>query len=129
MKHVRLKDNVVVEIIPDAATIPSIEHWYGAGFAAQCVEGPDEVQQGWVYSYGIFSELITPTEDLQVKYEARTVELIRAQYSADDEYKILREYLAYADTNTESVTAFNTYNSFVEDCKLQAHSEVYGGAS
>jgi len=126
MKHVRLKDNVVIEIIPEAATIPSVEHWYGAEFASQCVEATDDVQQGWAYSNGIFSAPVTPTEDLQAKYEARTVELIRTQYSADDEYKIIREYLAYGNTNSDAVTAFNTYNGFVEECKTQAHIEIYG---
>lgn len=46
MKYVRLENNNVVEIIPDYAR--PVEKWYGADFAAQCVETPDEVQQGWV---------------------------------------------------------------------------------
>ncbi|MGE4485341.1 MAG: hypothetical protein AB7C97_09570 [Oscillospiraceae bacterium] len=66
--------------------------------------------------------LETPEE----KYDARVVELIRAQYSADDEYKVLREYLAYGSTNPDAATAFNTYNTFVETCKAQAHIEIYG---
>ena len=55
MKTVRLKDNIVAEIIPDYA-LP-VEKWYGAGFAAQCVEAPDEVEQLWVYdpASGTFS--------------------------------------------------------------------------
>ena len=47
MKTVRLKDNIVAEIIPEYA-LP-VEKWYGADFAAQCVEAPDEVDQLWVY--------------------------------------------------------------------------------
>lgn len=47
MKTVRLQSNVVVEIIPDYA-LP-VAQWYGEAFAAQCVEAPDEVAQGWVY--------------------------------------------------------------------------------
>ena len=47
MKTVRLQSNVVVEIIPDYA-LP-VAQWYGEAFAAQCVEAPDEVEQGWVY--------------------------------------------------------------------------------
>lgn len=47
MKTVKLKDNLVAEVIPDYA-LP-VEKWYGAGFAAQCVEAPDEVEQLWVY--------------------------------------------------------------------------------
>lgn len=55
MKTVRLKDNIVVEVIPDYA-LP-VEKWYGAGFAAQCVDAPDEVEQLWVYdpATGAFS--------------------------------------------------------------------------
>ena len=47
MKTVRLQSNVVVEIIPDYA-LP-VAQWYGEAFAAQCVEAPDDVSQGWVY--------------------------------------------------------------------------------
>ena len=47
MKTVRLKDNVVVEVIPEYA-LPA-EKWYGAEFAAQCMEAPDEVDQHWTY--------------------------------------------------------------------------------
>lgn len=46
MKTVRLKDNIVVEVIPDYAF--PVEKWYGIDFAAQCIESPDEVQQGWI---------------------------------------------------------------------------------
>lgn len=47
MKTVLLKENKVREIIPDYA-LP-VEKWYGAAFAAECMEAPDEVEQGWVY--------------------------------------------------------------------------------
>lgn len=47
MKTVRLKNNIVFEIIPDYA-LP-VEKWYGADFAAMCMEVPDEVDQHWVY--------------------------------------------------------------------------------
>ena len=47
MKTVKLKDNIVAEIIPEYA-LP-VEKWYGADFAAQCVEASDEVEQLWVY--------------------------------------------------------------------------------
>ena len=47
MKTVRLKNNVVVEIIPEYA-LP-VEKWYGAVFAAQCMEAPGEVDQNWTY--------------------------------------------------------------------------------
>lgn len=61
MKTVRLKDNIVVEIIPDYA-LP-VAKWYGAAFAAECVEAPDEVAEHWVYDpeSGIFTEPVTAT--------------------------------------------------------------------
>lgn len=62
MKTVRLKNNVVMEVIPDYA-LP-VEKWYGATFAAECVEAPDEVEQGWVYDpeTGLFSDPATLPE-------------------------------------------------------------------
>ncbi|SHI11483.1 hypothetical protein SAMN02745823_02545 [Sporobacter termitidis DSM 10068] len=48
-KTVRIVDGTVREIIPPAATIPSVAFWYGAEFAAQCIEAPDEVMQNWTY--------------------------------------------------------------------------------
>ena len=47
MKTVKLKDNIVAEVIPDYA-LP-VEKRYGTNFTAQCVEAPDEVEQLWVY--------------------------------------------------------------------------------
>lgn len=60
MKTVRLKNNVVQEVIPDYA-LP-VEEWYGPAFAAQCVEAPDEVEQRWAYrpETGAFSEPAVP---------------------------------------------------------------------
>lgn len=59
MKTVLLKENKVREIIPDYA-LP-VEKWYGAAFAAECMEAPYEVEEGWVYDpeTGAFS---TPAE-------------------------------------------------------------------
>ena len=50
MKFVRLENNTVREIIPAAATSPSISYWYGQDFASLCVEAPDEVMQHWTYN-------------------------------------------------------------------------------
>ena len=47
MKTVRLKNNIVFEIIPEYA-LP-VEKWYGSEFAAECVDAPDNVEQHWVY--------------------------------------------------------------------------------
>lgn len=63
MKTVRLKDNIVVEIIPEYA-LP-VEKWYGAAFAEQCMEAPDEVEQGWAYNHetGSFGEPVGPVSN------------------------------------------------------------------
>jgi hypothetical protein len=56
MKYVRLDGaNTVQEIIPDAATQPSIAFWYGEDFAATCVQAPDDVQPNMVYDAGTFT--------------------------------------------------------------------------
>jgi len=55
-----LNENVVVEIIPEYA-LP-VEKWYGSAFAAQCIEAPDDVEQGWVYDGNSFSKLIPEPE-------------------------------------------------------------------
>ena len=47
MKIVKLEKNVVREVIPEYAH--PVEKWYGAAFAAECMEAPDEVEQRWVY--------------------------------------------------------------------------------
>ena len=47
MKIVRISNGIVQEIIPVAAA--PVESWYGAAFAALCVEAPDEVEQNWIY--------------------------------------------------------------------------------
>ena len=49
MIWVRLDNNVVVEIIPQEATVPDIAHWYGQVFASQCMQAPVYVQQGWYH--------------------------------------------------------------------------------
>ena len=65
MKTVLVKENKVREIIPDYA-LP-VEKWYGAAFAAECMEAPDDVEQGWVYDpeTGVFSEFAETSEPEQ----------------------------------------------------------------
>ena len=46
-KWVRIERGAVAEIIPEYA-LP-VADWYGAAFAASCVEAPDEVGQRWTY--------------------------------------------------------------------------------
>ena len=64
MKTVRLKDNIVVEIIPEYA-LP-VEKWYGKAFAEHCMEAPDEVNQNWLYNpeTGVFNEPVAETEPI-----------------------------------------------------------------
>jgi hypothetical protein len=61
MKTIRLKDNIVVEIIPEYA-LP-VEKWYGEEFAKNCVTAPNDVEQGFVYdpASGEFSSPVEPT--------------------------------------------------------------------
>lgn len=66
-------------------------------------------------------EHVATTEELRGKYEALVVSKIRSRYTQDDEYKVLREYLA--DNNTLEFTA---YNNYVKTCKAEAHLEIYG---
>ena len=73
MKTVRLQSNVVVEIIPDYA-LP-VAQWYGEAFSAQCVEAPDEVEQGWVYDGENFT---CPALDLSALRTAKLSELSAA---------------------------------------------------
>lgn len=45
MKTARIENNIVAEIIPEAAH--PVEYWYNAEFAAKCQEIPDEVMPNW----------------------------------------------------------------------------------
>lgn len=67
------------------------------------------------------TEHIATVEELRNKYEELVVEKIRLRYTATDETKILREALA-----AQVLTEFEVYNSYVEECKVVAHSDVYG---
>lgn len=78
MKTVRLKDNIVVEIIPEYA-LP-VEKWYGSAFAEQCLEAPDEVEQNWAYNpeTGAFSvsvepEPLTPAQQRETAYNTQPI--------------------------------------------------------
>lgn len=86
MKWVRIKNGIVQEIIPTEATIPSVMHWYGAEFAAQCSEASDEVLQGWVYNAaaGTFS---APPEPGTTAAERITA---LKQQLADTDYQIIK---------------------------------------
>lgn len=77
MKTVRLKDNMVREVIPNYA-LP-VEKWYGAAFAAECMEAPDEVDQHWTYDpeTGTFSAPVEPDPDQpEAEQEPTTEEIL-----------------------------------------------------
>lgn len=80
MKTVRLNNNIVAEIIPDYA-LP-VNYWYGAEFAAQCVEAPDEVDQRWVYDpeTGSFSEPVEPEPTPEPEEEMSVWDELDAAY-------------------------------------------------
>lgn len=60
----------------------------------------------------------------QKRYESLCQQYIREKYSANDENKVVREYLADM-TNTEKKSQFDTYNVYVESCKARAKGEIY----
>lgn len=60
-----------------------------------------------------------PSQDDQ--YKIRIVELIREKYTIDDELAISRQ-------RDSKVEEFNEYDAYVEQCKAQARTEVYGEA-
>lgn len=82
MKIVRLRNRIVVEIIPSYA-LP-VKDWYGAEFALQCIEAPNEVEQGWIYDERTktFSEP-TPTPTPQPTSEEDTNAML-----IDHEYRL-----------------------------------------
>lgn len=54
----------------------------------------------------------------KVSYEDLVVRLIRKQYPTNEEFAILRKAL------TEKTNEFYIYNSYVEECKLQAKAFI-----
>ncbi len=57
----------------------------------------------------------------EAEYKARVIELIRENYTQDDEFALIAEGIADA-TNAEYVA----YRAFVVDCKTQANQEIFG---
>jgi hypothetical protein len=79
MKWVRVENGVVREVVPQEATEPSVAHWYGEEFAAQCVEAPDEVEQNWLYDGGAFR---APGPTLETLRSAKLAEMSAAAEAA-----------------------------------------------
>lgn len=84
MKTVRLKNNVVVEVIPEYA-LP-VEKWYGSAFAEQCIEAPNEVNQHWTYDpeTGTWAEPAPyePEPETEPETEASVWDELDAAYQA-----------------------------------------------
>lgn len=80
---------------------------------------PSEVmlfEDGWsVYTPPAVEEV---EESKEERYKQHIITLIRERYSVDDEIAILRQ----RDTKVEE---FEEYNTFVENCKKEAHDMVY----
>lgn len=95
---VRLNKNVVAEIVPEYA-LP-VEMWYGTDFAAQCVEAPDDVEQGMVYDKEskTFSqpEITTPglEPDALTQTQLALAELAETEAAHDLENKLALAELA-----------------------------------
>ncbi len=85
-KYVRVINGTVCEMIPPAATVPSIAYWYGEEFASECAEASDEVLQGWVFNPadGTFSAPSAVAAD-----GAQTIATLKRQLSETD-YKIIK---------------------------------------
>ncbi|WP_324824978.1 hypothetical protein [Sinanaerobacter sp. ZZT-01] len=67
---------------------------------------------------------LTDEEKIQ-QYDELSIQYIHEKYSYDEENKTMREYLSDM-TNEQCKVAFDTYNTYVEECKTRAYTEVYG---
>jgi hypothetical protein len=75
------------------------------------------IASGWsVYTPPTPEQLEVTPEQM---YKDRVIELVREEYSVDDELAIQRQ-------RDSKIDEFNAYNSFVEECKSQARREIYG---
>lgn len=59
MKVVRIDNNTAVEILP-VTSLAEAKQYYHPSIIDQCAEVPDEVQHGWVYADGAWSEPTPP---------------------------------------------------------------------
>jgi len=107
MKTVRIADGVVAEVLPDYA-LPA-EEWYGAEFASQCVEAPDDVTEGMVYdaSAGTFKKPTTTQQQ---------IEALKEKLSASD-YKVIKfaEYSLAGLLAPYDIVALNAERQAIRD--------------
>ena len=95
MITVHIIANTVREIIPDEATQPSVAHWYGEEFAAQCVEAPNDVQQGYIYDAetGAFAPPPPPPEPEPPEPQGDIAQLTADVAELQQAWQILGEVL------------------------------------
>lgn len=100
------------------------------GFVVLTVEGDTVVGiTPNIQAWEAWKASVAPTEEQiaarkETDYKRLVLEKIRQQYSATDEYKVLREALAYPD-DVEMQAAFVYYNEYVEKCKAEAYAESH----
>lgn len=95
MKTVRLKNNIVLEIIPEYA-LP-VADWYGEGFASQCMEAPDGVEQHWAYDPE--SGTFTAPSDPEPSNPEPTTEELLLGLAADHEYRISLQEMGLSESD------------------------------
>lgn len=104
-------------VIRSADKIKAAKTINGKKFAVYNPSEETILADGWsVYTPPTPSQPEVTPEQM---YKDRVIELVREEYSVDDELAILRQ----RDTKIDE---FNTYNSFVEECKVKARREIYG---
>ena len=128
MKIVRLESSIVAEILPKETYALGIAHWYGADFATQCVEAPDEVRQGWVHSNGAFSApapapVPTPEQIREGEYENLKVIVWKGDLiTVNDAAQLVMYYLAEGDT--ETVTTLQSLIAPAKEAIRAEHPDV-----
>ena len=66
----------------------------------------------------ILDPIVLTAEQLEQQYKDRVVSLIRDNYTADDEFAMIRKNIAGINT-----AEFAEYNTYAEGCKAQAKAE------
>lgn len=111
MKIVRLENNVVKEILPEATYEKGIVFWYGENFAAKCVEAPDDVTQGMRLVDGQWLPIeqppeLTPAQQRENAYaNDRIVEWQEELITVDEANDLFIKYFAEDSANADILRA------------------------
>lgn len=105
MKIARIENKRVAEILPEETYKLGVKHWYGEEFAAKCIEAPDNAEQGWVYSNGVFTapveEKPTPSQIREVEYEnSKIIDWKGALITVNAAAQLVMYYIAEGDMTT-----------------------------